>query len=106
MGRTSPPPACENRARHARPLRREIFVGATHGSPFSAAGMLKQGEACRAPTKRDIRRGVPWVAHSRRRHEETAECIPPAYEERDIRRGDPWSPFSTDGMLKQSEACR
>src|SRR4029077_17871112 len=38
------------------------FVGATHGSPFIAAGMLKQGEACLAPTKRDIRRGDPWVA--------------------------------------------
>jgi hypothetical protein len=56
--------------------RREIFVGATHGSPFI-----------------------------RRRHAERGRGMPRPYERTDLRRGDPRGrPSSAGGMLKEGNA--
>src|SRR3984893_3263457 len=52
--------------------------------------MLKQSEACRPPTKRDIRRGDPWVALLRRRRAETGRGMPRPYEERYSRTSASW----------------
>lgn len=32
---------------------RDIFAAATHGSPFIRRGMLKEGDACLAPTNEE-----------------------------------------------------
>src|ERR1700730_9986476 len=63
------------------------------GRPSSTAGMLKQGEACLAPTKRDIRRWYPWFAFLRRRHAERGRGMPRPYEERLLVGATHGSPF-------------
>jgi hypothetical protein len=101
---------------------REPCVGATHASPFihrrhaergrgmrrpsSAAGMLKEGEACGVPKNAMRFLGTPTRPYERREPCVGATHASPIIRRRHAERGRGMRrPSSTAGMLKKGEAC-